>query len=453
MRLSELGRRIARRWRVLGVTILATTAAAGIAAQAGQAEYTATASLTVAPITTNPFSTTPAQQQVNIITERAILASPEVARLAAEDLGVDFDPQELRRNTEVAAPQQSQVLEVSVTNDSAEEAARQANALAKAYLEFRAQGAEQVAVRYIEALDSQIKELEAIRNPGASDSSRLSDLQNQRANLSLVGENPGRIIGQAKVPESASSLGRSAFLAGGLGAGTVLGILLALLRERTDRRVRSAARLAEKTGREVVVVRGTEDREALRWVLRSLHARSWTLRHDPAAVGLMVLPQPARAAFTEGLAGEALAQQINCGTVPEADVDPAAVDAGWPFPDIREKWQRHDALLVELGGRLGGSRIAALCENLLEASVIVAHAHTKTATVTDALQRMRYLDDQAVVLVFLDRPRRGRPRPASEDSAATALAAEGRPGREAPELSGAAFDGDPLETASGRTTR
>jgi capsular polysaccharide biosynthesis protein len=187
VRLRELAAQVSRRWVVLIVSITLVTAASLGAGALVQKQYTAAASLTVSPLTTNPFSTAAINQQVNINTERAILKSKEVARLASEQLGTGADgPSALLRQVDVAAPSGSQVLEVSVTMPDPQKAADYANAMAAAYLKFRAEGAAEVASGYVATLSDEIARLSAIENPTDQQAQRLSDAIQQRQNLTPV---------------------------------------------------------------------------------------------------------------------------------------------------------------------------------------------------------------------------------------------------------------------------
>jgi capsular polysaccharide biosynthesis protein len=271
---SEVISRTARLWRL----ILAITLIGGVLGAAysfiQQDRYTATASLTVSPITTNPFNSGPVNQQINITTERAILNSPEVARIAADSLDRDVSPDELLAGSEVAAPSGSQILEVTVTAGSPSDAAEFANALAAAYLQFRAEGAADVALGFIDALDRRILTLEGAETLDATDRAELSSLREQRSSLSLVAENPGRIIGEATAPSSPSTPGLLVWTVIGSALGLLLGSTLAFLKDTLDPYTRNASKLRQKTGSRVVEFRGDHDKDAARRTVRLILQRT-----------------------------------------------------------------------------------------------------------------------------------------------------------------------------------
>jgi capsular polysaccharide biosynthesis protein len=400
-RLWDVAVRVARRW----LTVLAVTAAvAGLAVLAAGAvpkEYTATASLTVSPLTTNPFSAVPVTQQINIVTERSILASTEVARLAADKLGRNGLPAEaLLEQTDVAAPTGSQVLTVSVELPDPVEAAAHANAMAQAYLAFRAEGASEVAAGYIAALDERIAELNALGTLTDGERLQLADLQEQRGNLLLVANSPGRIIGFATPPTQASSMGLASFLAAGLAGGLILGTVAALLRDRTDPRIRTAHRLAEHSAAPVVRTTGTDDDEGLARtlrILRSAKPRTATPHSTaPVTAGVVFLSGEPADSFIAALAERARSTGLRVVTATGKQLPAAAGDG------------HDDGLILIDASHLSGTRRAALAERL-DAVVVVA----EPSGTLSALRRLQ--DDLAAVPrilpVFLTRGSRQRPVP------------------------------------------
>lgn len=270
VRLSEVFRRITRHWRlIVAITALCALAGAGYSLLQ-EKQYTASATLTVSPITTNPFNAGAVNQQINITTEREILSSREVARIAAETLDTGVSPAQLLAGSEVSAPSGSQVLEVTVTADRPEDAADFANALAEAYLEFRAEGAADVALGFIDELDRRIATLEQAETLDPAARAELSSLRDQRASLSLVAENPGRIIGEAAAPSSPSSPGLASWILIGTAVGLLLGAVAAFIRDRFDPVLRSASKLRERTTERIIVFEDEDDQEAARWMIRAL---------------------------------------------------------------------------------------------------------------------------------------------------------------------------------------
>ncbi|WP_087873033.1 YveK family protein [Arthrobacter globiformis] len=375
VRLRDLAGQVSRRWMLVAASIALATGASLGASTFVEKEYTAVASLAVSPLTTNPFSSAAVNQQINIITERAILESSEVARIASKELGVGaVAPHILLKQVDVAAPSGSQVLEVSVTAPDPQDAADYANAMAAAYLQFRAEGAADVASGYVKSLDREIARLTAIKNPTAQQGQQLSDAVQQRQNFILVADSPGRIIGVASAPAEPSSLSQRTFLIAGLAGGLLVGIVAALLRERLDTRVRRCSRLSEACSAPALKVADRDDAEGMRWVLRSVTAAPAASASGPLIISTMPVAGKGRSPrdFVDGLAGVARAAGLAVLVLRPADIDPAMIDQGWPgtAPEI---WSQTDLVILESDHRLKGARRARLADHL-DAAVVLATA-------------------------------------------------------------------------------
>ena len=382
VRLRELAAQVSRRWIVLVASIILVTSASLAASFMVPKEYTAAASLTVSPLTTNPFSSAAVNQQVNINTERAILASKEVARLASSQLGSGAaSPSALLRQVDVAAPSGSQVLEVSVTMPDAQQAADYANAMAAAYLRFRAEGAAEQASGYVAALSEEITRLSAIQNPTEQQAQRLSDAIQQRQNLNLVADSPGRIIGVASPPSWPSSLSRVSFLVAGLIGGILVGVVGALIRERLDRRVRTGSRLSAACSAPALKVLDKNDAEGMRWVLRALVPVVDAQASGPALVGVVPAfsKNNAPSDFVDALSDVARAAGLSVLVVKPSEMDPAKIDQGWPG-SVPFNWQHRDLVILETNHRLRGARRARLADHL-KAVVFLAFADSSLSDV------------------------------------------------------------------------
>ena len=114
-------------------------------------------------------------------------------------------------------------------------AAVKANALAEAYLQFRTQGAEDVAEGQIAELERKVSELVTKESLTAPEESLLASMRDELASLRLVGNVPGRVISRAITPTEPSSPGVSVVLAGTVALGLLAGCGLALGRERSRR--------------------------------------------------------------------------------------------------------------------------------------------------------------------------------------------------------------------------
>lgn len=386
VRLRELVGQVSRRWMLVASSIAVVTGACLGAGTLVQKEYTAVASLAVSPLTTNPFSAAAVNQQINITTERAILGSSEVARIASKELGPGAAaPNLLLKQVDVAAPSGSQVLEVSVTAPDPQEAADYANAMAAAYLQFRAEGAADVASGYVAAFDREIGKLTALKNPTPQQAQRLSDAVQQRQNFILVADSPGRIIGVASAPAEPSSLSQRTFLIAGLVGGLLAGIVAALLRERLDKRVRTCSRLSEACSAPALKVVDQDDLDGMRWVLRSLTTAPAARPSGPMIISTIPVAGKGRSPrdFVNGLADVARAAGLSVLVLRPTDINLAMVDQGWPG-SASDNWSLLDLVILESDHRLKGARRALLADHL-DAVVVLAFAKSN-------LKDLRLLD-------------------------------------------------------------
>lgn len=375
VKLLDFLRMLAHRWRVVLATAMVCVVSGMALGMSAPKTYTATASLTVSPITTNPFSSAAVNQQINITTERAILSSGEVAAIAAKELGEKVSPGSLQSNAETAAPSGSQILEVSVTLPDPQKAADQANALAKAYLQFRSQGAAEVAAGYIKQLNASIDGLNAKSKLTDSQVQQLQDLIQQRTSLTLASASPGRIIGYASAPDGPSSMGVMVFLTAGAVGGLLLGLTLALLRERTDPKVRTAARLGSLFEKDLVIL-DDQDHESVRWLVRTVRQTGPKQAENPTIfVGIIALPGSGPVGLATWLAGLTRAHKLDVIAVWGAGVSAKAVDLGWPDRNISSKWEKHDVVYVEIDEKLSGTRLADLVDRL---DVVFVSAGSRT---------------------------------------------------------------------------
>lgn len=269
--LSDIGALLLRRWRVILACILLFGLMGVALARLAPDNYSATTTLVVSPLMADPSVADSSRDSINIATEREIIESKAVARLALEKIGESPEgAADLIDNLNVVAPDGSQVLHVTVTDGSAQRAADLSGAVADAYLEFRQEGGAEVAQRFIEHIDERVAELSQADDTIARE--QIRELTDQRRLLALFGQDPGRVIGRANPPTSAAGPGTVTFGAAGLVGGGLIGIAVALIRERTDRRIRTAPRLAQAIGSEPVAVRSLDDDESLRWLRRTIMA-------------------------------------------------------------------------------------------------------------------------------------------------------------------------------------
>ena len=270
--LSDYAAILRRRWRVVALCTAAGIALGGLWVLRSGTQYTSKASVVIRPIQSDPF-VTPRIEDVGADTQAKILASTVVARRAAKILDTGQSPEQLLGHLDVTNPLGTLALNVSYTAKTPGAARDGAQAFAQAYLDERKAGAEDTKQRQLdrnaaqrEVLASQLNEvINTIRAtvPGSDErataearrdviNSQLAQLEQSAATVQAVDTDPGQIIRPADLPSSPSGPPRlvTTFAAGVLGA--IVGVGIALVRERTDRHIRSHEELVALIGREAI---------------------------------------------------------------------------------------------------------------------------------------------------------------------------------------------------------
>jgi succinoglycan biosynthesis transport protein ExoP len=270
MSLGDYAAIIKRRWRVVVASALVFMVLGGLYTFKKGVTYTSNSSVVIRPILSDPFADNRIED-VGADTQAKVLDSTVVATTVAKRLKLDKDPKNLVNRLTVDNPIGTLILNIGFAASTPERAQAGAQAFAEAYLDYRRTNAEETQKRTIAELTAQqatinrnVADASAAiaTNPPGSDAatnaearrsaliSQLSDLETQAAATSSIDTKPGEIIRPADLPAPASksSLITTIFATGVLG--TLIGLGLALLRDRTDRGIRSRHDLIEASGRE-----------------------------------------------------------------------------------------------------------------------------------------------------------------------------------------------------------
>jgi len=254
-----------RWWLIIVVAVIGTLGAVGYFKVAHKV-YTATASVYV----TAPSSGTAGQvansrttSTVNLDTEAQVVQSATVAQAADKLMHSTDNVQRLLHRVSVTVPANSQVLSISCEASSANSAASCAQAFAQAYLNYSRNSTTASLKSQITTLQSNIAALEsgsgklkvAIANlPSnsperasdniqlSSDHSQLDSLNGQIATLTANLADPagGSIISNATAPLTPTSPKALLIIPSGLLGGLLIGLVLAYLVDRRDRRIRGS---------------------------------------------------------------------------------------------------------------------------------------------------------------------------------------------------------------------
>lgn len=254
-----------RRWWILVVAALLGAGAGMLVSQVQTRTYVSTTSLLVRQVgqDANPGA------KVNLDTEAQVVRSLVVAERARALLKTTIPPEDLVRSLSVTVPPNSQVLQIVYEAQSPEAAQAGSHAFAQAYLDLRLATATRSLENETTALKQQItetnKQLAAVAGKIAGTPSNSAEraraeadrnvLTNQLASLNSrlspllsIALDPGEIISDAALPRKPSSPNTTLNLASGLGAGLLFGIVVALVLDRLDTRVRRGRDVADRLG-------------------------------------------------------------------------------------------------------------------------------------------------------------------------------------------------------------
>ncbi|MGA5301390.1 Wzz/FepE/Etk N-terminal domain-containing protein [Nucisporomicrobium flavum] len=204
---------------------------------------------------------------INLDTEAQLVPSGAVAAKAAALLRSPVSPIELAHDVSVEVPANTTVLVISFEADNPRDAQAGSHAFAEAYLRNREEAARSVLDQKIKTLNLKVRQLTtnltsinsrlAKAPSGSSDRSNLESLrsnsQNQLNNLTgklneltTATVDAGSIISDAREPEEPTSPNALLNIATGTMLGLLAGLALAFMRERFDRRLRTAADVRDR---------------------------------------------------------------------------------------------------------------------------------------------------------------------------------------------------------------
>lgn len=263
-----------RKWLIAVILLVGAPVAVLTALAVGSASYTSSTTLLVRAIAADPFATGTDGGSVSIATERQVVRSTLIASRAAALLNRDDDPAVIIEHTTARGGEGADrpllggsgnqgVLVLEFEAGDPVLAARYAEALSTAYLDYRRDAAQAVVTAAVEAIDAQILAFEArldgLVPPDGSDGTRtslmrdvvasqLNELERRKANLLLRPSEPGEVITPATVPEDASGIPVAVNVLGALGLVGLAAVVAAFVVDRRDRHVRGRQELATLAG-------------------------------------------------------------------------------------------------------------------------------------------------------------------------------------------------------------
>jgi Mrp family chromosome partitioning ATPase/capsular polysaccharide biosynthesis protein len=260
---------VRRHWWIVLAFLLAGAVGATLGARTQPKVYESTASVLVSPVGSQDANASGGRTNaaINLDTEAQLVTSTDVATAAGGALKVSTPPATLAGNVRVSVPANTTVLNITYSAGTAAAAQSGAHAFAIAYLAARGNAAQAEVTAELTTLTTKLTQYQAslnqlsgrlatmpVNDPNrASVSSQINTLTTQinalttRQNeLTTTAVTPGRIISDAALPGSPARPSIPLFAASGALLGLLLGVAVAALRQRTDRRVRRGVDLARR---------------------------------------------------------------------------------------------------------------------------------------------------------------------------------------------------------------
>jgi capsular polysaccharide biosynthesis protein len=255
-----------RWWIALALTVVGAVGAFGYVTVAPKA-YTATAAANVTPTAADQSNSVAGSRTsgalVNLDTQAQIVVSTAVATLAGKMMHSPLTPWQLAQQINVTVPPNSSILDIACKASTATGAATCANDFVRAFLQNRHDSAVASLNSQVSLLQGKVSALNA--NVAAlstkistlpnnsptkaadvakvnSDKSQLTKLTAQLAstNGELTNTNGGTLITPATPPGKPSSPKKTLILPSGAVVGLLIGLILAFLVDRRDKRVHNA---------------------------------------------------------------------------------------------------------------------------------------------------------------------------------------------------------------------
>ena len=256
-----------RWWIVLALACVGVVGAFGYVTVAPKA-YTATSSVNVNPTAADQTNAVAGSRTngatVNLDTQAQVVTSTAVATLAGKMLHSTLTPYKLAAQVNVTVPPNSSILDIACKASTPVGAAACANDFAQAFLQNRHSSAISYVQGQLKELNTQLKTLNAaitaestkisslptnspqrlaLTSQLDSDKSKLNKLTAEYAttNGQLANTNGGSVNNIATPPGKPSSPKKGLIIPSGLVAGLLIGLIVAFLVDRRDKRIHNAA--------------------------------------------------------------------------------------------------------------------------------------------------------------------------------------------------------------------
>jgi receptor protein-tyrosine kinase len=239
-----------RRWWVIAVCVLVVGVSAGAFSLIQRKQYTASASL----LFENPgfdqmlFGTSVLSQTSSATNPSAtsidLLSLPIIAARTSAALHGEVTPGQVKSEVSVSAAGQSNVANIAVTDPSPSRAAAIANTYAQQFILNRQEADRASIVGAQRQIQRELSELKPAQRNGSVGQS-LINRGNELRTLGSLQTGDAELVQPSGIPDSPSSPRTKRNIAIGIVLGLLLGVGLAFLLERLDRRLRDPSALED----------------------------------------------------------------------------------------------------------------------------------------------------------------------------------------------------------------
>lgn len=416
VQLTDLAGSLRRHWPVVVATAVVGLILGVLVSLVLPSSYQSTATVSVYPITADPMdASVDAARSISMPTEVGTATSAQVATTAATALKGTYSlsADDVRDATDVESPDDSLILSIRFTGDSAAEAAAGAEAVAEAYLQARQSDATEQIERLRESALTQLGAVQASvaapENAGTVQQRALAvqadALGSRLAQLSNVDVQPGRVVGEAEVPSNPSSPGAVALGLAGLFLGLLAGIPLALTKKEDDSEIGGVEGL-QAIG-DQIVLDGTKDtNRADTWDIAAFMLKIPTdigIEH-PFLIMVDAEEAPGRSITPGQELVDALSRRGRSARFVDAGaINEGKISRGWPTDKKRVSWAG-EIIVIDTTNLTSDANKVALATR--SDSILLARSTTDDAT---ALRRLAGLlrsksVDIALTALFPPRP-------------------------------------------------
>ncbi len=399
--LSDLFGALRRHWGIVVALMLIGLVIGALAGLVVPGRYSATTSVAVNPMTTDPLNTSAdSSRAVNMATERQLAECRSVAAMAAQLLGArhDLSAEDVQDATTAETVQDSQVLNIRFSGASKGQSADGSNAVARAYLDARHDAAADQVERLEAKAQKQVDTLSALAQKSAKSAEESSaaaglterawriqvdTLGAKLAELASLDLDPGRIVSSATPPGQRSTPGVIPLGIAGLVLGLFVGVPVALTRKEENSQIGGVEGLT--VAENEMVLDGTKDTDrAETWDIASFMLKVPQNMNADGTFTIMVDSEPAdgRQAPGQELVDALSRRGRPARFVDAGEINEGKISRGWPTDRKRKSWAG-EVVVIDTTNVASDARKVALATRT--ESVVVARSVTDDA---GALRRL-----------------------------------------------------------------